>query len=76
MEPKYPFGKKVYIKKGFYRSYQAEIKSYTEVKVKNQHTEEEETIIIYKVRIENVGLKEPYEIREDWIIPYKKYVIF
>jgi hypothetical protein len=75
MEPKYAYGMKVYIKKGFYRGYKANIKSYVEVKVKNQKTEEEETIITYTVMIENTPIK-AYEVIEEWIIPYKKWVIF
>ena len=49
-EPKYPYGKKVYIKKGFYRGYQATIQSYTEVKVKNQVTDIEESYILYNIK--------------------------
>lgn len=77
MEPKFNYGKKVYIKRGFYRSYTAEVRSFEEVKVKNQKTDEIETTIVYKVKIENVPLKDSkdglFEIAEDWLIPYRKY---
>ena len=75
MEPKYAYGRKVYIKKGFYRGYKAEIQSFQEVSVKNQKTDEEETIILYTLRIEDVKEK-VQQIREDWLIPYKKWVLF
>jgi len=73
-EPKYPYGKKVYIKKGFYRGYIGEIKEYEVITTKNQETSEEETYILYRLKLENVGLKILYEIREESIVPYKKYI--
>lgn len=76
MEPKYSYGKKVYIKLGFYRGYTATINSFKEIKIKIQETNEEVTFIQYGVKILNVPLKEEYLIREDRLIPYKKYVIF
>lgn len=71
LEPKFNHGKKVYIKKGFYRSYKGEIRSYEEVKTRNQKTDEEETIIQYVIKLDDI--KEPQTIREDWLIPYKKF---
>ena len=80
MEPKYNYGKKVYIKKGFYRSFQAEVRSFELVKTKNQKTEELEETIIYNVKIDNVPIKDlpngMYVVREDWLVPYRKYVLF
>lgn len=80
IEPKHAYGKKVYIKKGFYRGYRAEVKSFKEITLKNQATQEEETYIQYGVKIDNIPLKDLplgiYEVREDWLIPYRKYIIF
>ena len=80
MEPKYNYGKIVYIKKGFYRSFKAEIRSFEIVKTKNQKTEEEQETIIYSVKIDNVPIKDlpngTYLVREDWLVPYRKYVLF
>lgn len=73
-EPKYPYGKKVYIKKGFYRGYIGEIKEFKIITTKNQETSEEEEYILYGLKLENVGLKTLYEIREESIVPYKKYI--
>jgi len=75
MEPKYAYGRKVYIKRGFYRGYKADIISYEEVKTKNQKTDEEETVIIYKLRVDDVREKDQH-IREDWLVPYRKYIVF
>lgn len=75
VEPKYAYGRKVYIKRGFYRGYKADIVSFAEVKTKNQKTEEEYTTIIYTVRVEDVPNK-TQEILEDWLVPYKRYIIF
>ena len=80
MEPKYNYGKQVYIKKGFYRSFKAEVRSFEIVKTKNQKTEAEEETILYNVKIENVPIKDlpngMYLVREDWLVPYRKYVLF
>jgi hypothetical protein len=80
MDPKFNFGKMVYIKKGFYRSYKAEVKSFSIVKVLNQKTGDEQESILYRVKIDEVpskDLKEGlYDVPEDWLIPYKKYVVF
>ena len=73
--PKYPYGSKVYIKKGFYRGYKAEVKSYEKISLKNTETNEEENYILYNVKIDNVNIKE-YSVKEDWLIAYKKYIIF
>jgi hypothetical protein len=77
MEPKFAYGNIVYIKKGFFRGYKATIKAFEEIKVKNQKTEEEENFIRYEVTIDEVKDKDRIQsIREDWLIKYKKYVIF
>lgn len=77
MEPKFNFGKIVYIKRGFYRSYKAEVKSFEVIKTFNQKTGEEMEAILYKVKIDDVPVKDLkdglYEVAEDWLIPYKKY---
>jgi len=76
LEPKYSYGKQVYIKKGFYRGYKAEIKEYEKVSIKNIETSEEQTYILYKVKIDNVPLKNLYEVKEEWLVAYKKYIVF
>jgi hypothetical protein len=76
IEPKYSYGKQVYIKRGFYRGYRAEIKEYEKVSIKNQETNEEQAYILYRVKIDNVPLKNLYEVKEDWLTPYRKYFFF
>lgn len=75
-EPKFPYKSQVYIKKGFYRGYKATVESFTPVTIKNQETGEEENYNLYKIKIDGVTLKELYEIKEDWMILYKKYILF
>jgi hypothetical protein len=77
MEPKFNYGRKVYIKRGFYRTYTADVREFREVEVLNQKTGEKQLEIWYKVKIENVPLKDLkdglYDVPEDWLIPYKKF---
>jgi hypothetical protein len=76
LEPKHSYGRICYIRKGFYRGYKAEIKAFEKVTIKIQETGEEQTYIIYKVKIVDVPMKELYDIKEDWLVPYKKWVFF
>ena len=75
LEPKYSYGRKVYIKKGFYRGYTAIIKKFDKVTIHNVEKDEDETNIMYEVSIENTPMKD-YKVREDWLVEYKKWVLF
>jgi pectin methylesterase-like acyl-CoA thioesterase len=75
IEPKYAYGRKVYIKKGFYRGYTAIIRKFDKVTVHNTDKDEDETNIMYEVAVENTPMK-AYMVREDWIIPYRKWGLF
>lgn len=80
MQPKFVFGQKVYIRKGFYRGFHAEIKSFSIVENIIQATGERTLSVMYDVKVDNVPIKDLpngiLTINEEWLLSYKKWGIF
>jgi uncharacterized protein (UPF0248 family) len=71
---KFRHNQEVYIRKGYYRGYKANILDYEVVTTKEQETSFEKTTIIYKLKVQD--LKDFLYLAEEYLIPYHKYIIF